>query len=386
MPTKRICSFCKNPSEFYLFDLKEGRWSSNIDSRGKTSAVCRNCGDEKASFDCHFLQCGYLSPTERTKYMSISSSTYRDTFIHKGIAVIPFDEVLGGSLSFTSTVAKIIKEKNLEDINNLHLLSDSVDLKNRTKLKHPCRKWVNIWGDTDSLVKKEKAGAFLMKRTRNIGFDLERLLFPEISYGRKMVDRKRKILKHNPDMESSLICDKINVLVRFAGLDTEQHLHRDSFDFGLSVVLVLECHEKYSFRYVRGSHELSYNDDIKDLNISAADLETIKVEKGNCICFASNLVHGGGASSIKSDQPTSQLSDLSIHIDFSHEGLSKGSSRANGVTHIWPFSLDQGESHNCEAVYKYKGESPNFKKAVDKATSSWVDMYGGEGRKRPRRI
>jgi hypothetical protein len=125
-----------------------------------------------------------------------------------------------------------------------------------------------------------------MKRTRNIGFDLERLLFPEIFYGRKMVDRKSNILKHKPNLESSLNCDKINILVRYAGLDTEQHLHRDSLDFGLSVVLVLECHETYSFRYVRGSHELSYDDDIKDFNISAADLETIKVQKGNCICFA----------------------------------------------------------------------------------------------------
>jgi hypothetical protein len=117
------------------------------------------------------------------------------------------------------------------------------------------------------------------------------------------------------------------------------------------------------------------------LNISAADLEqTIQVKKGNCICFASNLVHGRGASSIKSDQSTtSQLSDLSIHIDFTHEGLSKGSLRANGVTHIWPFLLDQGESDDCEAVYKYNGKSPEFKKAVEDATSSWVGMYGGGG-------
>jgi hypothetical protein len=149
-------------------------------------------------------------------------------------------------------------------------------------------------GDTDSLVKSEKAGAYLKNRARCIGFDFERLLFPKIFYWRKMVDRKSNILKHKPDLESSLNCDKINILVRYAGLDTEQHLHRDSLDFGLSVVLVLECHETYSFRYVRGSHELSYDDDIKDFNISAADLETIKVQKGNCICFASNLVHGGG--------------------------------------------------------------------------------------------
>jgi hypothetical protein len=139
------CSFCKKPSEFYLFDLKEGRWSSNI-SRGKTSAVCRNCGNEKASFDCRFLQCGYLSPTKRTKYMSISSSPYRDTFIHEGIVVIPFDEVLGGSLSFISTVDKIIKDKNLDNINNLHPLSDSVDPVKGIKLQLPCLQWVNIWG------------------------------------------------------------------------------------------------------------------------------------------------------------------------------------------------------------------------------------------------
>jgi hypothetical protein len=78
--------------------------------------------------------------------MSISSSPYRDTFIHEGIVVIPFDEVLGGSLSFISTVDKIIKDKNLDNINNLHPLSDSVDPVKGIKLQLPCLQWVNIWG------------------------------------------------------------------------------------------------------------------------------------------------------------------------------------------------------------------------------------------------
>jgi hypothetical protein len=74
-------------------------------------------------------------------------------------------------------------------------------------------------------------------------------------------------------------------------------------------------------------------------------------------------------SNRKSDQSTSQLSDKSIHIDLSHEGSSKGSMRANGITHIWTCELDQGESDDCNAVYKYNGNSPAFKKAVEDATS-----------------
>jgi hypothetical protein len=53
--------------------------------------------------------------------------------------------------------------------------------------------------------------------TCHIGFDLERQLFPEIFYGHKMVDRKSNILQHGSPVESSLNCDKINLLVRFAG-------------------------------------------------------------------------------------------------------------------------------------------------------------------------
>jgi hypothetical protein len=51
--------------------------------------------------------------------MSILSSSYSDKFIREGIVVIPFDKVLGGSLSFISTVAKIVKDKNLDKRANL---------------------------------------------------------------------------------------------------------------------------------------------------------------------------------------------------------------------------------------------------------------------------
>jgi hypothetical protein len=39
MPRKRNCVVCKKPSEFVLFTLKEGRWSSNIDGE-KARVVC----------------------------------------------------------------------------------------------------------------------------------------------------------------------------------------------------------------------------------------------------------------------------------------------------------------------------------------------------------
>jgi hypothetical protein len=104
-------------------------------------------------------------------------------------------------------------------------------------------------GDTNCIVKSENdVVAFLKNRTRHIELELERYLFPEIFYGRKMVDSKSNIRQHESSpAESSLNCNKINLLVRFAGLHTEQHLHWDSIDFGLSVISVLECHETYSF-------------------------------------------------------------------------------------------------------------------------------------------
>jgi hypothetical protein len=78
------------------------------------------------------------------------------------------------------------------------------------KVKHTCRRWINIWGDSDCVVNSEKDVASLKAHTRYIRLDVERHLFPEIFYRRKMVDRKSNILEHESLVESSLNCDKIN--------------------------------------------------------------------------------------------------------------------------------------------------------------------------------
>ena len=83
-----------------------------------------------------------------------------------------------------------------------------------------------------------------------------------------------------------------------AGLNRQQHYHRDSVDkFGVSAILVLECNETNSFSYYKGSHESTYNGGIDHLNLSEDNLTTIiQVKKDHIIFFAGNLVHGGGPS------------------------------------------------------------------------------------------
>jgi hypothetical protein len=68
----------------------------------------------------------------------------------------------------------------------------------------------------------------------------------------------------NTSAESTLECNKINLLARFAGLDNTQFLHRDDEKFGLAVIYIFET-DGYSFKYVKGSHELSYiYDNVED--------------------------------------------------------------------------------------------------------------------------
>lgn len=98
--------------------------------------------------------------------------------------------------------------------------------------------------------------------------------------------------------------------------------------------------------------------------------------KNHFICFATNLVHAGGPASRmvdpEDDPNTRELSDLSFHFDFSHNGLSKGANRSNGVQLAWPFEPhDEKNGKSDEPVFKH-GDSPKFREAVVEATTAWI--------------
>ena len=392
MPTPRQCKYCKQPSKVVLFTLEKGKWISTSSGSKEIPNVCLECANKHVSLNCETFNCGYLFKADSKKYIeSASSSSLRDRFIREGIVVVPLDE-MQGSFPFVDAVSRLVKRDNLSERVKFKDLKDAIDQTKMKKQNNPDRKWINIWGDTDAFVKNENKAAKFVKHSQHLGLEIEKHLFPEIYYARKMVDKKRETFEHIY-LENSLICNKINLLARFAGLNTDQHLHRDSIKFGLAVIFILKCHHKYCFKYVQGSHELSYGENYVNYNVVSEDFKTLLVEKNNFIIFATNLIHCGGPSSIntittgKNEKSSeSELSDLSLHVDFFHEGLSRGATRSNGETIIWPFELDKGDGQDYDNVYKYNGESPEFQKAFEEATSLWIDNYGGGRRKSKRRL
>lgn len=379
MPSFPKCMTCKAAmSQVVLFELLNGRWLPP-DWDGGSPNVCESCAASRVSLH-HEKVLGYLFPNNSKVYCATAfqKNTYREQFIRKGIVVIPQTE-LPGSCEFTDTIRRIVDKRRLLDGKKLQPLGDAVI--SGKKSKHICRKWKNIWGDTVSLLSKDNQARSILEKCEFLGLQLEHHLFPEIYYGRRMV-------KHSID--SSLRCNKINLLARFAGLETTQHLHQDCAVFSLAVIYVVECNNNgYSFTYFEGSHELSYKfDNIEkaNINITKEDMKTIHVKKGHFICFASNLVHAGGPASLplgpNEGLKQLKLSDMSLHFDFSHDGLSKGAIRSNGDTLTWPYEPNKEDPNNpgnFSNVFKYQGESPKFREAASNATTSWILDSQGKG-------
>lgn len=389
---------CKSAiSNVVLYELLGGRWVPDKPVKrpwnGLSPTVCQQCAGKKVSAQDRIFGC--LFPADHRKYSTTASgeNSYREQFIREGIVIIPAAKLLG-EFKFTDAVLKVVKERGLKDRNKLQPLADEVDKRSMKKSQHTCRRWKSIWGDSESVVKPDKQWGFLYDQSIHLCVQLERYLLPEIYYGRGMMNAAGHSSEPSDRPRSSLQCNKINLLARFAGLTTTQHLHRDCDVFGLSVIYVVECNDSYEFVYAEGSHELSYEPDeekFEDTNIAKADVKTIQVEKGHFICFASNLVHGGGRSSASlgpNEKLTdSELSDLSLQFDFSHDGLSKGATRSNGDTLIWKFEPhedDPNDKRNYNNVYRYQGDSPKFRAAVARATTESILDSRGAGRKSKR--
>lgn len=394
MPSYPKCMLCKKRiSNVVLYELLEGRWESVKEKwNGVSPTVCQECAGGKILAQDRIFGCLY--PGDNKKYWAtVGENSYKEQFIREGIVTIPSAELLG-EFRFTDAVLKVVKKRGLKDRNKLQFLADKVDERSMKKSQHTCRRWKSIWGDSESVVKPDKEWGFLYEQSIHLCVQLERLLFPEIFHGRGMMNAAGHPSEHLKRPCSSLQCNKINLLARFAGLTTTQHLHRDCDVFGLSVIYVVECNDSYEFVYAEGSHELSYEPDVEkfqDTNIAKADVKRIQVKKGHFICFSGNLVHAGGRSSASlgpnKTLTDSELSDLSLQFDFSHDGLSKGATRSNGETLVWKFEPhedDPNDPINYSNVFRYNGESQKFRAAVANATTDWILDSRGAGRKSKR--
>ena len=272
-------------------------------------------------------------------------------------------------------------KKKLDERKNLNYLSD--DIVNGKKSRNLNRMWCNIYGDPKSVLKKDKEGGELLGHVEQFALEIEKLLFPDLYWGRFMLHcceiiRKGDVKKSprcKGNVERSLRCNKINLLARFAGLNTTQHFHRDFEGLGLEAILVLRCNKSYSFAYFKGSHELSFNGGIeKETNVMKKDLVHLEVPVNHYIFFSPSLVHGGGPSSMVSDSNEnyrkSKLSDLSISFDFSHLGCSKGASPGNGSTIAWKF--EPGDPTSNTNLFEPNSKPPCFSKAMADATTNFL--------------
>lgn len=372
---------CANrPSEVVLFKFENNQWvvvkseTATTTNGIQKATICKECVSVVRAKQSPNSLIGWLYPADSQMYQSILSKpdNFQTRFIHEGVVVIPMSEI-PGALQFIHKLNIIISNKKLTERKNLQSLSDTIDQGKHRNNRD--RKWKNIWGDTSCVMTTDRQQMEALKYVDYLGLGIEKFLFPEIFFGRKMLD----LIRGHATFEKSLDCTKINLLVRFPRLMTTQHLHRDDEKFGLAAILVLKCKKNgYPFTYVVGSHELSHNGGIHaKLNIVRSDLTTIQVPQNSIICFSTNLVHAGGPAStdpeldINDDQP----SDVSVEVDFSHLGCHKGSNKKSGYTITWPYVLVEEDIQGRDDVYKFQGDSPKFSTKMTEATTNWLNNY-----------
>ena len=288
--------------------------------KGKGANICDECTTLKQDLMSEEIF-GCLNPGYSVEYYNASKkNSHAERFAHDGFVVLPSDSP--GCKPFIDDIESFIKSRNILSREKSDCLSNdyNVNVFNKEKtILDRNRRWKNIYGDPNSAIKRNKHAATLLKYVVQFSLELEKHILPDIYYGRMALNytasrnggfNKKGTDKHNTKcvtelpgfnerkVESALQCNKINLLLRFVGLKSTQHFHRDYDGFGISVVVVLKCHEKYSFQCFRGSHELSYNNGIKDgLFVCTEDKVTIEARKGDIIVFSSNLVQAGGPES-----------------------------------------------------------------------------------------
>lgn len=393
MVRKHKCMMCgTSDSSVVLFTLDQvtGRMTAKnrfgLDWKGETPNSCKACAHEKVKKKEGW---GFLGGDVSSAYYNASKKkSYADRFIQEGAVMVPADHMPGcyPMIDFMKKICKGIK------LDKLETLSDRVE-EGKIKHKEDKRRWCNIHGETSratSLGLKDADHAKLMKYNTTIGIAIEKILFPDIYYGRLAFNTGKEPLNpsenddedivaeakqrnKNNHTQSVLQCNKINLLARFPGLKHEQHWHRDSDNFGLAAILVLKCcNDSYMFDFFTGSHELSYNGGVEgDLNIVETDKKRLTAKRDHFIFFSPNLVHRGGPSSAASDSNAySEPSDLSIFFDFSHVGCPTGATPGNGSTLPWKYVPEADPSR--EFLFKYSGESQKFSGEMSKATLAYL--------------
>ena len=340
-----ICYLCKGPNKksratHVLLHLVDGRLTATKPGwKGKSPTVCKACASQKMK-DEPCLYFGYLTETMgRNHYRDTRDNSYAERLRREGLVVIKLQELScdsNGITPFVSDVDKIIKEKKLDCADSKKLATLSDEINNGKISKNKLRLWACISGNTIELLEKGKEKANLAKNLNSFSLSLEKLLFPDIFYGRMALNTVKDNLREEIDLPVSMLAtNKVNFLCRLVGLDKLQHLHRDSRDFHFSCIIVHECINRYEFSYYVGSHELNYNemgkcvsdDDYKKKCVSLCDFTKINVEKDSIIFFSSNLVHGGGASGVKAgirDKKQKEISEMSVQVEFVHSGLKEG--------------------------------------------------------------
>ena len=303
MPTIPKCMTCRTKtSNKVLFTLENGHLvAKKRDGTawvGKAATICKDCAETAMAKE---LAYGYLTTCQsRTYYNASMEGSFSDKFIQEGVVVIPAN-MFYRDLVFIQSINQWIRKKKLDERKNLNYLSD--DIVNGKKSRNLNRMWCNIYGDPKSVLKKDKEGGELLGHVEQFALEIEKLLFPDLYWGRFMLHcceiiRKGDVKKSprcKGNVERSLRCNKINLLARFAGLNTTQHFHRDFEGLGLEAILVLRCNKSYSFAYFKGSHELSFNGGIeKETNVMKKDLVHLEVPVNHYIFFHQVWFMAGG--------------------------------------------------------------------------------------------
>lgn len=392
--------------------------------KGNGPNICNECVTKLQNEDTNHTIFGCLNAGPSIDYFNATKAgSYADTFVRNGVVVLPSSELPGSQPivdEIQSTIQKFglaCKEKSHP--NNGPYNEDLTKEKAKKKDVNNTRQWTNIYGDSRSVLKRSNHKATLLRYVQQLCLGIEKHIFPDIHYG-KMISNFTASRNHgfnenkggttdstmdiralpgfNPKTPQSVLqCNKINLLLRFPGLKTIQHYHRDHKEFSVIAIFVLKCHGKYLFHCFRGSHELSFNNAIdeekmdrmaktgmpdetdKTPDLSEDDLMTIEAKEGDIIIFASNLVHGGGQSSLspRENQALDENvpSNISVSFDLSHYCIQR-IEVAEGQTKTWPRHKIAIEGEQARSnVYRFKGESPSFAKRIAAGTTEFFTNH-----------
>jgi hypothetical protein len=153
------CLLCnKVTSQVTIFEFKCGIWIPV-----EVKADWNSCAVKYIERQMHGRILGHVHPTQTKKYFDsvFGADPFASTFYRDGIVVIPGLKMMGHA-KFTDVISFLVEHRNLRERCRLQLLNDG-GVENEKKTHHEDRRWINIWGDTNSLLKTDTAAAALLK-------------------------------------------------------------------------------------------------------------------------------------------------------------------------------------------------------------------------------